>query len=108
MTGTIRTRTRGTAAGGKSRAPKAAPRTPLQQYQDRAARAFSVPRLDMDTALILDAALNTCQPPQEIAAHLGLPVAAVENTLFTAIITIGRILDLSADAGADATVSPDA
>src|SRR6218665_2424315 len=91
---TIRTRTKRTAAGGKTRPPKATPLTPLQNYRDRAARAFSVPRLDLDTALIIDAALSTCQPPHEIAAHLALPVARVEDVLLSTVLTIGRVLDL--------------
>lgn len=106
MTGTIRTRTRGAAAGGKSRAPKAAPLTPLQRYQERAARAFSIPRLDLDPALIIECALATGEPPAQIAAYLALPVARVEDVLLSTVLTIGRVLDLGT--AADATVSPDA
>lgn len=95
----------GRPKGGKTRAPIASPVSPIADYQERARRAFSVPRLDLDTALIIDAALSTGQSPREIAVHLGIPIATVEDTLLTAILHIGRVLDIAA---AGATISLDA
>lgn len=85
----------------KYRAGKASSPTILRDYQKRAARAFSVPRLGLDHSLILEAALTTGASPSRIASHLQLPIAQVEDVLLASLLKLGNTLDLRTDAQAD-------